>query len=453
MSGPKVVRIVTREEAEAICRRHIAVVTAAVHEAIERARRCDRLDDAMQRSLMSRISSLEALLAQADWMALYKQASAMVPFLKEESDRLEKAATEEAARARTRRRRSMDAARSVAAALEAAGVPAAPGLERAAKGRSPSPADADRAISDALAAIPVPRQARVDMAGQAAFAARLGVGEASRSISDLVATQQPTVSASEQRLDVLLAELHVLGNAASGLAERADAIADETDAVRRRLLTDSLIMDAAAQVTALRRREAIDAGLREVAASLEGIDTAEASALRGRLDAAVGHAGEAAATALGTDVANAVEAGVRVLAAAARRRAILGGLSTLGYEIRETMGAAWERDGRLVVRKPGGNDYGVELGAPADAARFQVRLVGSTTPEMPRDTQRDTDQEVIWCGEFERLRAGLTANGDEIVLDTAVEAGKLPLRSVQMPQVASDADTRTARPMVVKRII
>ena len=47
MSGPKVVRIVTREEIEAICRRHIMAVTAAVREAAGRAKRCDKLDDAL----------------------------------------------------------------------------------------------------------------------------------------------------------------------------------------------------------------------------------------------------------------------------------------------------------------------------------------------------------------------------------------------------------------------
>ena len=404
MSGPKVVRIVTREEIEAICRRHIAVVTSAVHDAIGRAGRCGKLDDAVRQSLMSRVSSLEALFAQGRWMTIQKQGPETVLFLKGEGDRLEKAATEEAARARTRRRRTMDAARSVAAALAAAGVPVGADLERAAKGRSASLDDADRAISAALAVVPAVGRAKVDTAGQAALAARLGEGETVRSVGDLLAGQQPEVSADNQRLDALLAELQVLGDAATGLAERADVIAGEGDMARRRLLTDSLIMDTAMQVAGVRRRRAIDAGLRQAAASLDGIDTAEANALRGTLDAAVGHADEAAATGLGDDATRVVETHTRNLAAAARRRAVLSGLSSLGYEIREIMGSAWERDGRLVVRKPGTTDYGVELGAPADATRFQVRLVGSTTPGTPRDARRDTDQEVIWCGEFERLR-------------------------------------------------
>ena len=57
----------------------------------------------------------------------------------------------------------------------------------------------------------------------------------------------------------------------------------------------------------------------------------------------------------------------------ARRRAVLGGLAKLGYEVRESMSTAWAQEGRLVVRKPNTTDYGVELGGPSDVSRLQVR--------------------------------------------------------------------------------
>lgn len=453
MSGPKVVRIVTREEIEVICRRHIATVAVTVQEAIGRARRCGKLDDALEKSLLSRVTMLEELFARSEWMTIQKQAPQTLVFLQAEGERLEKVATQEAALKRTRRRRSIDAARSVAAALKASGIFVEPALERAAKGRISSLEDVDRIVAAGLAAIPVGKQTKEDLAGQAALAARLSTGETSRSVSELVIAQQPGTAA-DQRLDTLIAELHVLGTAAADLVERADNIMLEGDANRRRLLTDSLIMDAAAQVAALRKREAIDTRLRQAAASLQQVDTAEGISLRNRLDGSLGSVDEMAAAALVDEAAGVVDAHGRALAAASRRKAVLSGLSTLGYEIRDTMGSAWERDGRLIVRKPGMTDYGVELGAPADAARFQVRLVGAASPEMPRDARRDADQEVMWCGEFDRLRADLSARGDELVLEKAVEAGTMPLRSVEMHESrASETTVMNAAPVSKARTV
>ena len=49
------------------------------------------------------------------------------------------------------------------------------------------------------------------------------------------------------------------------------------------------------------------------------------------------------------------------MAAAARRRAVLQALSSLGYEVTEGMATAWVEDGAIVLRKAANRDYGVEL--------------------------------------------------------------------------------------------
>jgi hypothetical protein len=51
------------------------------------------------------------------------------------------------------------------------------------------------------------------------------------------------------------------------------------------------------------------------------------------------------------------------------------------------MATAWARDGRVVIRKPA-TDYGVEVAAPPDVSRLQVRHVGSARPSPLRDVQR-----------------------------------------------------------------
>lgn len=97
------------------------------------------------------------------------------------------------------------------------------------------------------------------------------------------------------------------------------------------------------------------------------------------------------------------------------------------------MEQSWLRDGRVVVRKPGATDYGVEVGAPADASRLQVRLVGSDKPSQPRTAARDTEHEATWCGEFSKLRNLIGAEGGELVIERALEVGAQPVRTVSMP--------------------
>jgi hypothetical protein len=110
----------------------------------------------------------------------------------------------------------------------------------------------------------------------------------------------------------------------------------------------------------------------------------------------------------------------------------------------------WERNGRVILKKPGADDYGLELGAPPAAERFQVRLVGSVTPGTPRSAARDADQEVMWCGDFDRLRELLGKNGNELLIEKAMEAGVLPLRSVGLPQSKSREVSGMATPTTAK---
>lgn len=137
------------------------------------------------------------------------------------------------------------------------------------------------------------------------------------------------------------------------------------------------------------------------------------------------------------------------LAASARRRAVLQGLAELGYEVRDTMETAWVRDGRLVVRKPNATDYAVEVAAPAEASRLQVRLVGSDRPASPRDARRDCDMETIWCSEFAQLQQLLATRGGEVIIERAAEAGVQPVKTV--PLVEADREIHDARQHVMRR--
>lgn len=105
-----------------------------------------------------------------------------------------------------------------------------------------------------------------------------------------------------------------------------------------------------------------------------------------------------------------------------------------------------------MVHKPGVTHYGVELSVPADAARFQVRLVGAT-PGTPRDACRDADQKTIWCDEFDRLRASMGDTGKEIVVERAIEAGKMLMHSAEMPIEAGSKASQERCPVSNRRSV
>jgi hypothetical protein len=94
------------------------------------------------------------------------------------------------------------------------------------------------------------------------------------------------------------------------------------------------------------------------------------------------------------------------------------------------MATAWAKDGRLIVRKAGETDYGVQLSAPEDLSKLQVQLVGSDQPASPRDKTRDQDREVSWCSDLDRLRSLVASAGGDVSLAHALAPGAHPVKTV-----------------------
>lgn len=267
------------------------------------------------------------------------------------------------------------------------------------------------------------------------LAQRLSRGMDTVSLAEWQARRQATENPSASRLDRLIAEVQVLGDdaEAENFAERARSIAFETSGGRRNLLTDSLMLDVAALIDARKRAATILADLTRAGAPLATIDSNAARSLLARVEAALAASDATAAQDLMKQAAELVDTHDRREAAAARRRAILTGLATLGYEVRENMATALEAEGRVVVRRPGSSDYGVEIAAPGEAARLAVRLVGAERPASTRSPQRDKDQETIWCGDLDKLQGLLRSQGSEFQIERAKDAGAEPVKTVAMP--------------------
>ena len=137
-----------------------------------------------------------------------------------------------------------------------------------------------------------------------------------------------------------------------------------------------------------------------------------------------------------------------MFAADARRRAVLQGLASLGYEVSEGMATAWVQGGQLVLRKAANADYGVELGGGTKTERLQVRAVAFGGGQVERNTLRDRDMEATWCSEFQQLRTLLSKSGGGIEIEHALPVGAMPLKVVEDPKRREEADEgRTLRTM------
>lgn len=437
-------RIVTREELQAIGRADLRKAETAIESLVKTAKRHDEYTDTLASELWNRREALLALFEKDNWSELTSQSTTLAAFLKSEADRIRLKAISDAKRKRGKRSHIRDAAISMISAYEAAGIKAPAELqETVSKVETADEKNLEsfqvilnaafRGLdSTSIAAGPTEKQREL--------AALMGAGEKGKSYSEWLASNpQETLRSEDPRLTSLMAEIEALDDVETvrhfiGLTH---AIHKETSTNRRALLTDSLALELGAHCRLRREKEEVIAMLAEVRSSLLGFKSKLAAKFVTDIALEMEHFNLDRGKTVLTDAKLVLESETKAFEAAARRRAVLEGLSNLGYEVKEQMATAWVKDGRIVVSKPGSTDYGVEIGAPADASKMQVRLVGSDRPATPRDSRRDTDMETIWCSEFSKMKAHLAESGTDIIIERALGVGVQPVKTISISAVQS----------------
>lgn len=419
MSGPKVVRVITREELVATGESLLQRLDVALAE-WERVCTAVGVNSADKNASKDRRNALEQMF-RADRFAEFGQAAVTeIDFLDADAARRRERAAQACAQERVRLHNGKELARVLLRQV----APSAPEwveLQRGAAG--------ELSLEDLDAVLARTRQAMYQSAApelrddQQALAARLAGGEKAE---DLEVWSRKMV-ASSPRLEALLShisELELLGQAerASELHhEMLVVVAIPEDAVRE-MRIDSLVIslkrakEDAVGLEKLRREAAfLGAELARYSEGMEALQTLQAAA-RGavsELQAAVS-AGEQRLTELRT-----------AQIADARRRAVLDGLQQLGYRVHEALSTATSAGGRLVVRNPASTGYGVEIAAGAGMERFQVRTVAF---DSNRDSSRDIPAEQRWCDDFGVLQGALKAQGSEVIVERAMGVGKVSLK-------------------------
>lgn len=435
MSGPKVVRIVTREEILEICQGQLARVDAALAEWMRIGRRNDCIDEEALATANRRRDALAALIASDRFMDLQKQAPVEEDFLRADMQRRLASVAAEQAAARSKERRGREAAATLLRRLRELNAPLDPGVATALeRGDAQALAAGFELLADAVA--------EKGNGAARGLAANLRDGSPASSFADWLAAQPASpADPAVERIAARLDELDAIGGAdTAGPRARLDEAAS-ADPARQRLLVDGLEVETGRSLTDARKRASLRADLLLVRAELRAAGGAAADDDLAGMDAV------ALETAIAADCA-AIDALRALRAAAARRAAVLKGLAGLGYEVTEGMSTGLADDGRLVLRSAARPDYGVEVSAVAGAERMQMRPVAFEAGGVGPDPGRDRDAETIWCGDVSTLQDALASAGGGLVIERALPVGATPLKRIAVERKASAvsaADTPALR--------
>lgn len=430
MSGPKVVRVITREELVAAGESLLRRLDAALTE-WERACTAVGVRPADQKASRDRRNALE-LLFRADRFAEFGQATvAEIDFLETDAGRRREKAAQAYGQERARLHSGKELAR-VLLRQTAPGAPERGELQRAAAGEL-GLKDLDAVLARMRQTLFQPASPQLG-ANQQALAARLAGSEKAEDFK--IWRQKQAVSS--PRMTVLfghISELELLGKAerASQLHQEMVTVAAIAEDAVREMRFDSLVIslrkakEEAIALDKLRRKAAfLEIELARYQAGMEVLRALQVAS-RGsitELQAAVS-AGEQTLTELqATHVAN------------ARRKAVLDGLQQLGYQVHEDLSTVTSAGGRLVVRNPANTGYGVEIATGAGMERLQLRTVAFQTT---RNASGDIPAEQRWCDDFGTLQGALKAQGADVIVERALGVGAVPLK------VLSSSTTEEAR--------
>lgn len=425
MSGPKVVRIVTREEIQALCNAELARLDAALGQWVRLAEKAGGLTQEELESAKRRRDELAALITADRFLEFQKSAGQEIAFLASDSQMRLARIAEQRAAAAAAARRQRQAASALMNTLRSKGITISEDLSGRLRAVVEGKED-QAAMAQGFAALSPPSDGGAEERKRLAALHR---DNGTVPSWEEWMRSQP-LSADEARLvkvDRRLAEVEGLGPAEPRLLAAREAAEAENNDKRRALLLDSLELDLAGLIAAAKTRAALDAELSQSLAALKSLSTAAYEELAARRAALV--ADDALAPLL-EEVKAAIEDARTSIAARARRDAVLSALAGLGYEVTEGMETAWANDGQLVLRSAARPDYGVEINGQAE--RLQMRAVAFEEGDAAvPDQARDRDAEAIWCGEVGALREALDRSGGELEIVKARAIGEVPLKRVK----------------------
>lgn len=441
MSGPKVVKIVTREELVEICEGHISSLEAAIRQWQRVGTRNDVVSEADVAEAHQRLVAIRTLLSRDRFEEVQKQVPAEIAFLKEDIERRIDQAARKAAEARKKERRALAVAESVRSALVSRGLVPSPVLETPERYRAE---EVRKAIEEGFAVLS-PSEARTEVTErQRELAAFLGDGEERATVADWLratAPQQaadPALLSLEQRLEGLRA---LDPDTAAAFDARLAALHGVEGDTRAGLLIDSLNVEIAAARKAASARLDLCARLESVRDQLRALGFAEGITRAQVIDGILADGRDEASLRAEVASSEALLSELRSRKTGLlRRQALLAGLSRLGYDVNDQMETAWVEDGRVALRHGASATYGVEVGGNPEGM-VQLRTVAFDGAGSTRTNADDLNAETAFCDAFSALQSEFADNGGDIAVVKALGIGAVAVKSASA-DVQREADER-----------
>jgi len=256
-----------------------------------------------------------------------------------------------------------------------------------------------------------------------------------------------------QELQRVQAELELLHAdvMAAELATFAGRVEAETNEDRRRLMLDGLRLEVSDHLRALREREHRQTRAAEWRNALYGFPFVDRTEWESRF-ARVADLTAEEFHAFGEEVDRALDAAIKVGAAELAKQAVLEALLKLGYQLQKGMETALIDEGKVVVKKPGEETYGVEISAPnpnqPGFIKTQVVRTRGQQASTPDALQADKEREEAWCQDSQAMQDSLQARGIETEIKVARPAGSAPVPVVRTSEESSRRE-EVARPREV----
>jgi hypothetical protein len=451
MSGPKVVRVVTKQEVMSICRGRIDALQDAIEQWRKYAARHDALTAAEEKAVEKKLFAVIKMFEREQFLDVQKQCSVEIASLQSDMNRIRDQAIAKAEQERTMRRRLQYSAETLISTFQSIQRQIPEELLKIASSsltaNETELATMNSTLSRILTEYTMSSTDQKSMTPlQKELSKKLAEGEKLQTLADWKVHHEDAKSLEkDHRLDRLIAELEATEDKSSvkPFLDRIASISQESSANRRSLLTDSLILDLVAHSNERKAKDKAIASMREIRSELHRLKSKQAKDLEALLTRAIDAEDPSSSKLLHDKGIALIKEETKAMAGESRRTAILKGLSELGYEVRENMATAWAENGRIVVRKPNEKGYGVELGAVEDAEKVQVQLVAFEQSSDTSKASQDRDRETIWCSEFSRLQSLLEKSGTSLHIEKALPVGAKPLKQVQEPSAASERSRRS----------
>ena len=237
--------------------------------------------------------------------------------------------------------------------------------------------------------------------------------------------------------------------------QKAESVRMERDSARRGVLAEALLIDCSVRLKERRQLARWREDVQQLIDSAAHLDDAAVDGIVAELRLLLAAERMADLEPVRLRLRAEIEAAEARREREFRRRALMESVRSLGYEASEGLETALVKGGRLVLRRPGEDEYAVELVADAELNQLQTALVRySDTAEMTeQQKRRDREREERWCEDHGRLREQLAARGFESQFKMRLRPGEHPVkvivdqsRSAAARAQAAQSDLRKTKP-------